>query len=200
MKTKIAIVDDHSLFLEGLERILQDDSNLEIIAKCNSAEELTTKLNEVTPHLVLLDIRMKGQSGLDFCSTIKEKSPFIKVILISMFESPEVIEQARQSGADGYLPKSTDADLVKSSIQDIINGHKVFLKPTPSALDQPKSPLSAREKEIICWIKQGMSSREISEKLFISQYTVNTHRRNILTKLGLSSYRELIVYATENHL
>lgn len=200
MKTKIAIVDDHSLFADGLERILQDQPDIEVVAKCTSVDEFTTKLNEVSPQVLLLDIRMKGQNGLEFCAEIKEKMPFLKVILISMFESAEVIEQARMACADGYIPKSTDANLMKSSIQDVIQGNKVFLKPAPNAFEPSKNPLSARETEIIKLLKKGMSSREIAEKLFISQYTVDTHRKNILTKLGLSSYKELIVYALENNL
>lgn len=111
-----------------------------------------------------------------------------------------MIEQARKAGADGHIPKSTDAHLVKSSIQDIILGHKIFLKPAPNAFEPSKNPLSAREAEIIKLLKKGMSSKEIAEKLFISHYTVDTHRKNIHTKLGLSSYKQLIVYALENNL
>lgn len=87
MKTKIAIVDDHSLFADGLERILQDQPDIEVVAKCTSVDEFTTKLSKVSPQVLLLDIRMKGQNGLDFCTEIKNKMPFLKVILISMFES-----------------------------------------------------------------------------------------------------------------
>lgn len=200
MTHNIAIVDDHSLFADGLERILQDQKDIEVVAKCRSAEEFNIKLNQIIPHLVLLDIRMKGQNGLDLCKALKEKLPHIKIILISMFESSDIIEQAREAGAEGYLPKSTHAHLVKSSIKEVLMGHKVFLKPSPSAFGNQIDVLSKREKEIIRLIKKGMSANEISNQLYISQYTVETHRKNIMQKLGVGSQRELIVYAFENHL
>lgn len=200
MKKHIAIVDDHNLFADGLERILLDESAFEIVAKCNSAEEMKTKLNEISPHLILLDIRMSGQSGIDFCTEIKKKIPSTKIILVSMFESADIIEQARLAGADGYLPKSTDATLVKSTIQDVLNGNKVFIKPAVYSDNTERDKLSRREREIINLIKKGMNAREIAETLFISQFTVETHRKNILKKLGFNSQKELIVYAIENQL
>lgn len=192
MSHTIAIVDDHNLFADGLERILQDQKDIQIVAKCSSAEIFKTKLNEVVPQLLLLDIRLKGQNGLELCREIKNKMPFVKVILISMFESADVIEEATRSGADGYLPKSSDADLVKSTIQDVLNGNKVFIKPSgiPSSNEQVR--LSNREKEIIQLLKQGLNTREISEKIFISQYTVETHKKNIFRKLEVKSSVELL--------
>ncbi|MBU2526923.1 MAG: response regulator transcription factor [Bacteroidetes bacterium] len=200
MKHTIAIVDDHSLFADGLERILQEHKDFEIVAKCTSAEDFEVTLNHKIPQLVLLDIRMKGQNGLDFCKAMKQKFPSIKVIIISMFEALEVIEKVRLAGADGYLHKSTDAELVRSTIVDVLNGHQVFLMTSDVNENIDKNTLSKREREILSLIKKGMGTQDISKTLFISQYTVETHKRNMMQKLNVNSQRELIVYAFENML
>lgn len=200
MTHTIAIVDDHSLFADGLERILQEQKGFEIVAKCTSAEDFEVALNNKIPQLVLLDIRMKGQNGLDFCKVMKQKFPSTKVIIISMFEASEVIEKVRLAGADGYLHKSTDAELMRSTILDVLNGHQVFLMTSEVKEYPEKNALSKREREILSLIKKGMSTQDISKTLFISQYTVETHKRNMMHKLGVNSQRELIVYAFENML
>jgi len=198
MTHTIAIVDDHSLFADGLERILQEQVGFEIVAKCTSAEDFEVALKNKIPKLVLLDIRMKGQNGLEFCKVLKQKFPAIKVIIISMFEALEVIEKARLAGADGYLHKSTDAELMRSTILDVLNGHQVFLMTSTVKENTDQNTLSKREVEILGLIKKGMGTQDISKTLFISQYTVETHKRNMMHKLGVNSQRELIVYAFEN--
>ena len=199
------IVDDHSLFAEGLKRILEDDLNFRLTAIYNMAEDALHAFNNSSPELVLLDIQLPGMGGLDFCKYIKERYPQIKVVMISMFESASIIADAKASDANGYIPKTTDAQLLKTTLYDIINGENVFLSKPSLKLPTTNQPLyvsllSKRELDIITYIKQGHTSKEIAEQLFISQFTVDTHRKNILKKLQLPSVKALIAFAHENHI
>jgi DNA-binding NarL/FixJ family response regulator len=199
------IVDDHSLFAEGLKRILEDDLNFKLTAIYTTAEDALHTFNNSPPELVLLDIQLPGMGGLDFCKHIKERYPKIKVVMISMFESTSIIADAKASNANGYIPKTTDAQLLKTSLYSIVNDEDVFLSKssfTISSANQPYyiSLLSKRELDIITYIKQGHTSKEIAEQLFISQFTVDTHRKNILKKLQLPSVKALIAFAHENRI
>ncbi|AXP82238.1 Transcriptional regulatory protein DegU [Mariniflexile rhizosphaerae] len=199
------IVDDHSLFAEGLKRILEDDLNFRLTAIYNIAEDALHAFNNSPPELVLLDIQLPGMGGLEFCRQMKERYPEMKVVMISMFESTSIISDAKASHANGYIPKTTDAQLFKTTLYDIIKGNNVFLSKSSfkaPTTNQPQyiSLLSKRELDIITYIKQGHTSKEIAEQLFISQFTVDTHRKNILKKLQLPSVKALIAFAHENHI
>lgn len=202
----IIIVDDHQLFADGLLRILEDEKDFVVTGICNNGQELNHLLNDQQPDLVMLDIQMAGINGLDACQKIKQSRPEIKVILISMFESPNVINEGKKAGANGYIPKTTDAALVKTSIREVLDGQDVFLKPNrPENLfdtgnSTDKLLISKREREIIELIKKGYTSKMTAEALHISQYTVETHRKNIMKKLKVGSIKELIAYAYENNL
>lgn len=203
------IADDHQLFVDGLVRIFEQEPDFKITGVCNSGEHLLHLFNSQVPDLVLLDIHMKNleQSGIDICINLKEKHPDVKVIFISMFESFPVIAKARQAGANGFIHKSTDSDQVKATIREIMNGTDLFPK---SGREQTGDPgiesvtgihmLSKREKEIIQFLISGHTAKAIAGELYLSEYTVETHRRNILRKLGLNSVVELIAFCYRNNL
>lgn len=205
-KFKIIIVDDHQLFADGLVRILDDEDDLDVVGVCNNGTELHHMLNNHKPDLLMLDIQMAGTNGLEICSKLKKTIPHVKIILISMFESTNIINEGKKSGANGYIPKTTDASLVKKSIREVINGKEVFIKPDKIEVKiDPEGTsntflLSKREKEIIQYVKKGFTSKMTAGVLNISKYTVETHRKNILKKLQLNSLKELISYAYENNL
>ncbi|ATL49089.1 DNA-binding response regulator [Chitinophaga caeni] len=202
----LIIVDDHQLFVDGLVRILEDEPIFSVIGTCNNGTELKHLLNGSHPDLVMLDIQMAGSNGIKICKELKTKYPGLKIILISMFESANIIQEIKHAGADGYIPKSTDADLVKVTITDVLSGKAVFIKPSRTEhLDDLGSGnnaylISQREKEIIEYIKDGLTSKRIAEVLHISQYTVETHRKNIMKKLNLGSIKELISYAYKHNI
>ncbi|MDP5092514.1 MAG: response regulator transcription factor [Polaribacter sp.] len=201
---KIIIVDDHQLFVDGLKRIIEDIKNYKVIKTCNNWEELRLMLNAEIPDLIMLDIQMKGINGLEICKLIKETHPFIKVIFISMLETSLVIEEGKKVGANGFIPKTTDAALVKKTIENVLNNIDSYINLTRvnEEVNTNKSQLNLitkREKEIIQLIKAGDNTALIAKKLFISKYTVDTHRKNILRKLQLSSIKELIAFAYENY-
>lgn len=205
-KYNIIIVDDHRLFADGLVRILEDESDFEVVGVCNNGKELHHFLNNHRPDLLMLDIQMVGANGLEICSEQKKAKPGTKIILISMFESANVIHEGKKAGADGYIPKTTDADIVKTTIREVMAGKQVFIRPDRAGSKPDFGEgnntflLSKREKEVIGFTKRGYTAKVTAEELNISQYTVETHRKNILKKLGLNSLKELIAYAYENNL
>lgn len=204
-KHNIIIVDDHSLFAEGLSRILKDEPDFSLLAICKDGQSLLHLLNSKKPDLIMLDIQMAGESGITICTKIKTAYPEIKVVLISMFEEPQVIVEGKKAQANGYIPKTTDATILKETIRRVLAGEYVFIKSqqiTKTHSEQTPNPflISTREREIIQLIKKGDTSKIIGKKLNISQYTVETHRKNILKKLQLNSIKALISYAYENDL
>lgn len=202
---KIVIIDDHKLFSDGLLRILEDEPDFSVVGICSNGNELRQFLNKCIPDLLMLDIQMSGASGIELCEGLKKTNPGIKIILISMFESARVIGEVILAGADGYLPKTTDAYTVKETIRSVMQGSNTFVKPDKGEEQTPANGtadpflLSKREKEVLVLVKEGLTAKEISGELNISQYTVETHRKNMLKKLNLKSIKELIAFAYENN-
>lgn len=202
MKTKNSyqtfIVDDHQLFVDGLKRILTDEPGFNIVGISNTGEGLPELINDSGANLLLLDIQLGGSSGLAICKDLRRKFPSLKIIMISMIQAPHILKEAEKEGANGYIPKTTDASLLKQVIREICEGKNIFLG---DVIEKGEiNLLSEREMEIIYLIKQGHTTKIIAEMLFLSEYTVETHRKNILRKLQLGSANELIAYAYANHL
>lgn len=200
-KIRFTIVDDHRLFADGLARILQETQSFELIKLYNSGSEFLDELDHLDIDLFIIDIQLGELSGLDLCTKIKASQTESKVILISMIEAPHLIKLGQKNGADGFIPKTTDAHDLKEMVYKICQGEKIFVNKAVSSEGTDKiNLLTEREMEIIHMVKSGKSTRTISEELFLSEFTVETHRKNILKKLQLSSANELIAYAYANHL
>lgn len=206
MKTyQIFLVDDHRLFIEGMVRILEDDTDFAIVGVFHSGEAVLHALHSTVPDLVILDIQMPtGMDGLATCVQIKKRYPESKVMFISMFELSTLMREAKTAGANGYISKTSDAAVVKSTIRAILGGNDTFLtsQKTETNSTEVLPPqlyiLSKREKEIIGLIKEGKTSKNIADILNLSHYTVETHRKNIFKKLQLKSVSELVAFAYEN--
>lgn len=196
------IVEDHLLFAEGLSLILQDIPQLHLVKIVNSYSEVSHLLSAYRIDLILLDIKLKDENGIEICKLVKELYPNIKIVLISMFDPESLSIEITQCNADGYIPKSTDARIVKEAIKSILVCEKIFLDlGNKSVKETPvEKLLTSREKEIIAMIKHGKSAKEISSFLNISVFTVDTHRRNILKKLELNSIKDLIAFSFNNNL
>lgn len=192
------ILDDHNLFAEGLGRILEDIPCIYLQEIISTEKDLPDNLSDI--HLLLLDIQLKEENGLDICKRLKTEFPQIKIIIISMFDPKTLVHEIKKSGANGFIPKSTDAYEVKQVITSVLEGEDVFLEmDINSYIPQPLFKLiSSREKEIIALIKQGKTAKQIADVLHISQFTVDTHRKNILKKLELSSIKDLIAFSINN--
>jgi len=207
MKSKktIMIADDHQLFLDGMIRILEDETDFTIIGAYNSSSKLFHALNNQQPDLIILDIQMPNKNGFDLCIQIKSRFPIIKILFISMLESADMIRNIKKIGANGFMSKTTDAFVVKKTIREILNGKDVFLPiERKTSVEENLTvnifSLSKREIEIISLIKKGLSSKQIADFLTISNYTVETHRKNIFRKLKVKSVSELVAFAYDNNI
>jgi DNA-binding NarL/FixJ family response regulator len=210
IRSKVLLADDHQFLLEGIISILKDEPAFEIVATANNGFELMDAVVKHRPALVILDLNMPGYDGLQCLQKIKKKSPEIKVMILSNYSQPELVEEVKKMQADGYLIKNSSAETLKEAIAEILLGKKYFpaqheMKPVPDDsfyFDEflKKYQLTKREVEIIKMVCQEMSTKEIAAALFLSDLTINTHRRNIFRKLELKNVAGLMNFAKQNQL
>lgn len=202
---KIVIADDHALFVNGLELLLKEDQRIDVIAIADDGKELLRVITQQRPDLILLDINMPNMNGLDALMQIKKNFPAIKTIVLSTYHESHLIERAKQNGADGYLLKNCNKEELFKAISLVISGSTCFplrlqkiendFNRTDSFLK--KFNLTKRELEITEFIKEGFTNQQIAEKLFLSIFTVETHRKNIMQKLQLKNPAALIRFLME---
>jgi DNA-binding NarL/FixJ family response regulator len=214
-KIKVLIVDDHALVRDGINAMLLNQSDLQIVGEAANGEEAVSKAGSVNPDIILMDIMMPDMSGLEAARVIKDQSPGIKIIFLSMEVNEQFISEAINVGASGYLPKDSKRMVLIEAIHKVHEGGKYFSntiseivfekfyqksvqgkKTTPTV----NSKISKREIEVITLIAAGLGNREIADKLFISVRTVDAHRNHILQKLNIHSTAELVKYAIKNNL
>jgi two-component system response regulator NreC len=210
---RVLIVDDHALFREGIRLILQNQGSIEVIGEAADGDQAIKAARMLKPDVVLMDVTMPGMDGLQATRQIKQDCPEAQVLMLTMHESDDYFFHSLNAGASGYvLKEAASADLV-AAIQSVAQG-QVFLYPsvarklvtdylsrvgTPEAHDTFQR-LTAREREILLLIGEGRSDKEIARQLGISSHTVQSHRWNIMDKLGLHHRAELIKYAIRRGL
>jgi len=199
----IVLADDHVMFRQGVKRIIEETHGLEVVGEANDGLELLSLLKVHLPDQVLLDISMPHLRGLEAIREIKKLYPRVKVIFLTMHRSREFLQQALETGADGFLLKE-DADFELLRAIQTVRGGKKFISSLLSSemadlalQNQPADPdpLSTREKTIVKLLVEGKTPKEIADLLYISVYTVRRHRENILRKLNLKRLADLIRYA-----
>ena len=210
--TKVIIADDHSLFADGMEQILNGMPGFEVLAKITNGKLLLQALNTLAPDLILLDINMPFLNGIDAAMIIKAKKPEIKIVFLSMYYNLKIMALIKDNGFNGFIIKDTTAPLLKNVLLEIVEGKTSFLLPeqylqnnccTAHFQDDGFTnafKLSAREIEIIHLIKDGRHTKQIADDLHLSNHTIETHRKNIYRKLNLQGVGELIFFATKNNL
>jgi DNA-binding NarL/FixJ family response regulator len=214
-KIRVAIADDHGLMRQGLISMLEDEPTLEIVGNVDSGEAAVNMANEISPDVLLMDIVMRGMTGIEATRWIKEANPKIKIILISSEVSKDFISAGIKSGIDGYLPKDTDKETLVNAIRSVVKGQQYFspeitalvfkdfyLKETDTKRPQVKktTDLTKREEEVLALIANGRSLKEVADDLFISIKTVESHKMHIQDKLGLTNTAQLVKYAIEHGL
>ena len=211
MKIKVLVVDDHKLFREGIVTLLFSADNIEVVAQAEDGLDAIEKAKHYKPDVVLLDITMPRMNGIEATKKLKALMPKIKIVSLSMHSEKQYVKGVLEAGADGYLLKNCTYRQLTEAIQSVYDGKKYlseditgmvisgYLTPSGSEASEYEK-LSVREKEIFHLFAEGKSTREISELLFISVKTVNTHKQNILEKLELKSNTELVKYALKNGL
>lgn len=201
----IIIADDHLLFIEGIKALLEHEKEYNVIGVANNGLQLLSLLDTVEPDAILLDINMPLLNGLDAMPLISEKCPEVKIIILSTYSESHFIQKAKTNGAQGYLLKDCNKDELVEVLKLVYNGeyalpelsqNKPFINDSFSKITH----LTKRELEIVQLIKCDYTNKQIADKLFLSLYTVETHRKNIMKKLGLTKPQALIKFLIEANL
>jgi two-component system nitrate/nitrite response regulator NarL len=200
---KLYLVDDHKIFVEGVANLLSNVEGIQVMGWGNGVAEAIAylKLNEAD--VVITDIEMPGMTGIELARIIKDKYPATKVIALSMFDKKEIIHELLSTGAEGYLLKDIEKQELVEAIREVYSGAYFYSSSVAGILMKTiaaKDLLTTREKEIIKLIAAEKSNKDIAEQLFISEHTVEAHRKNIFRKTEAKSIVGLIKYAYENKL
>lgn len=206
---RVCITDDHQMVLEGLALLLEDQQEIHVVKLCRSARDLINYLKTEVPDVVLLDINMSDMNGIEACKQIHKDYPQLKIVALSMITESNLIKLMLKNGATGYLHKNAGRDEIVSAIVDVYNGKKFLSQEITELLFQPQEQqnlksavapfpkLSRREEQILQLIVDEKTTHEIAENLFIGFGTVETHRRNIMIKLGAKNTAGLVRTALE---
>ena len=199
---RIVIVDDHPMVAEGIQSILESYDDIAVVGTLSNGQEAVDCVDDLTPDVILLDLNMPGLSGLSATEMILEKRPQTRVLILSMHDSPEYISTALSHGAMGYVLKDVPTDEIKQAIDTVMNGERYLCTGAKGSLEPKdgttREALTGREQTILLQLAQGKSNKEVANALDISVRTVETHRKNIKRKLGISSTAGLTRYAMEH--
>lgn len=208
--TKIALVDDHTLFRTGLAGLLSQHDGFEVVADVGSGEEFLALLPSLDVDVVFMDISMPGMDGAETTRRALAERPDLRIVTLSMYGDEHYYTRMMESGASGFLLKDSDIEEVYSAVEVTMAGDSYFSSAllgtltrnmSMLAVDEPaEDQLSNREVEILVEVCRGLSNQEIADKLFISKRTVDKHRANIMEKTGCKNTANLVVYAIKNHL
>jgi len=209
-KINIAVVDDHYTVLSGYQSILEKLDYVNSVHGFANSKELFDAMKQTNFDLILLDIQLKDEDGLDICKIIKEYNMNIKVIMQSSFDNENYILEAHKINADGYILKGNSPNELKLAIERVVYHNEKYFTPVANQLilnehslniqkhNRSKTDLSEREIEIMLLICKGKVDKEIAEILNISEATASTHRQNIMKKIGCHKIAEIIAYAIKN--
>jgi len=211
-KIRIIVADDHHILLDGLKALLHKQKDIDVVGLFGNGQQVFDSLQELKPDIALVDINMPAMNGHELTLKIKEFYPVISVIVLSMYDDAGHIMEMIEAGISGYLLKNvTDKELLKA-IRTVAGGRMYFCQEVSEkistlamqqqrkleAVDEPK--LTDREVEILRLISQELSNAEIASTLYISERTVETHRKNMLRKTNNKSIVGLLKYALEKHI
>ena len=210
-RTKIALVDDHTLFRSGLAGLLSQHDGFEVVASVGSGEEFLAELPSLELDVVFMDISMPGIDGSETTRRALAERPELRIITLSMYGDEHFYTLMMECGACGFLLKDSNIEEVYEAVNTAMNGDSFFSPALLESLTRNMSrlaittssdedALSDREIEILVEVCRGLSNQEIADKLFISKRTVDKHRANILEKTGCRNTANLVVYAIKNRL
>ncbi len=206
---RVLIVDDHAVVRSGLRLLLEQDGEIEVVGEAGNAEEAIRWARSEKPDVVLLDVVMPGQSGIEATPAIMQASAGSKVLVLSMQDDPTYVREAFGAGAMGYVLKEAAESEVVHAVKEVAGGGR-YVHPALGArlaaaeararAQNESDPLSEREREVLRLLALGHTNQEIAKMLFISVRTAETHRAHIMQKLRLTTRAELVRYAIANGL
>jgi DNA-binding NarL/FixJ family response regulator len=208
--TSVIIVDDHELFRMGMKAMLASKEGILVAGEAGSGEELFLLLQSTTADVVLLDIIMPGMNGVEIARLLKKKYPAMKILILSSENSRDVIGDLMEAGIDGFISKqrSEGENELAEAIRSVASGLEYYGKDISALLyrvyvsikkrTEITAEFTDREREIILLCRDGLLSKEIADRLCISPRTVDTHKTNIFSKLGIKNMKEVVRYALEH--
>jgi len=206
---KVVLVDDHAVVRSGLRLLLDKQEDIEVVGEASSAKDAIFRARALKPHVILLDVVMPGESGIDVLPKLLKESPDTRVLVLSMQDDPSYVREAFAAGASGYVLKEAADEEVVSAVRDIAAGGS-YVHPTLGArmiaaeaqerAAAEADPLSEREREVLRLLALGHTNQEIAEQLYISVRTAESHRAHIMQKLRLATRAELVRYALSHGL
>jgi len=204
MSVRVLIVDDHAVVRAGLKLLLDAEDDIEAVGEAGSGRDAIFKARSLKPDVILLDVVMPDQSGLDVLPTLRHEQPETRVLVLSMQDDPRYVREAFSAGASGYVLKEAADTEVVTAIREVAKGGR-YVHPelgarlvaaeTEAARRAEEDPLSDREREVLRLLALGHTNQEIAKQLYISVRTAETHRAHIMQKLRLSSRAELVRHA-----
>ena len=201
--TRVLIVDDHPMVAEGIRALLETFDDLDVVGTLCNGQEAVDQVMDLAPDVILLDLNMPCMGGLTATELLLERRPETRILILTMHDGPEYIGAALSHGAMGYVLKDVPTEDVKEAIDTVMNGEKYLCTGAQAAIKPTKirdgrEPLTDREQTILLELAQGKSNKDVAIALDISVRTVETHRKNIKRKLGISSTAGLTRYAMEH--
>jgi two-component system response regulator NreC len=207
--TRVLIVDDHAVVRSGLKLVLEADEGIEPVGEAGNAREAIFEARTLKPDVILLDVVMPDQSGLEIIPTLLKENPDTRILVLSMQDDPQYVREAFAAGASGYVLKEAADSEVVAAVREVAGGGRYVHPELGARLVAAESeerrraeedPLSEREGEVLRLLALGHTNQEIAKQLYISVRTAETHRAHIMQKLRLSSRAELVRYALDRGL
>jgi two-component system response regulator NreC len=209
LSTRVLIVDDHAVVRSGLKLVLEAEDGIEPVGEAGTARDAVFEARSTKPDVILLDVVMPDQSGLEIIPTLLNENPEVRILVLSMQDDPQYVREAFAAGARGYVLKEAADNEVVAAVREVASGGRYVHPELGARLVAAESeerrraeedPLSERESEVLRLLALGHTNQEIAKQLFISVRTAETHRAHIMQKLRLSSRAELVRYALERGL
>jgi DNA-binding NarL/FixJ family response regulator len=210
---KVLVADDHKMFADGIESILRNEEDIQVVGKCFDGTSVFREIDDKSPDVVLLDISLPEMSGIEVCKRLTGSHPQVRVLAVSMHNDSSFVSEILKNGAMGYILKNTGKAELVSAIKRVYDGKSYFSKEVSETImrglvqegetlkkSEPKILLSEREKEILTLIADEFTTQEIAQKLHLSFKTVEGHRRNLFSKLNVRNAAGLVRVALENNL
>ncbi|MCF6136747.1 response regulator [Pseudalkalibacillus berkeleyi] len=207
---KVLLIDDHAILRDGLKNIIAVEEDIAVVGELISGSDVLETIETTDPNVILMDINLPDENGIELTAQVKSHYPDCKVLILTMYKHDEYFMSALKAGADGYILKDAPAEEVIEAIHEVAEGNSI-LHPSmakklvdyhqkKNQVNQNAKDLTDREKDVLICLVEGLSNKQIAERLFISDKTVKIHVSNIFKKLGVKSRSQAIIFAVQNQI